>query len=43
MLAGDEVPPPGSGTVTGLTFFGPSPDAAEREAKTYLGLAEPAN
>ena len=43
MLVGDEVPPLGSGTVTGLTFFGPSPDAAEREAKTYLGLAEPAN
>jgi hypothetical protein len=43
MLAGDEVSPPDSGTVTGLTFFGQSPEAAEREVKTYLGLAEPAN
>jgi hypothetical protein len=45
MLVGDEVPvpPPASGTVTGLTFFGATPEEAEWEAKAYLGLAEAAN
>ncbi len=43
MIVGDEVPPPDPGTVTGLTFFGATPEEAEREAKAYLGLAEPVN
>lgn len=43
MLVGDDVPPPDPGTVTGLTFFGTTPDEAAREAKAYLGLSEPAN
>jgi hypothetical protein len=43
MLAGDEVPPPDPDTVTGLAFFGATPEEAEREAKAYLGMAEPAN
>jgi len=43
MLVGDEVLPPAPGTVTGLTFFGATPDEAEREAKAYLGRAEPGN
>ncbi len=43
MLAGDEVPPPDPDTVTGLTFFGATPEEAAWEAKAYLGLAEPGN
>jgi hypothetical protein len=43
MLVGDEVPPPEPDTVTGLRFFGATPEEAEREAKAYLGLAEPVN
>ncbi len=43
MIVGDAVPPPEPGTVAGLTFFGASPEEAEREAKAYLGLAEPMN
>ena len=31
------------GTVTGLTFFGATPEDAEREAKAYLGMAESVN
>jgi hypothetical protein len=37
MLVGDDVPPPEPGTATGLTFFGATPEEAEREAKAYLG------
>ena len=43
MLVGDDVPPPDPGTVTGLTFFRATHEDAEREAKAYLGLAEPVN
>jgi hypothetical protein len=43
MLGGDDVPPPEPDTVTGLTFFGTTPDEAEQEAKAYLGMAEPGN
>ena len=43
MLCGDAVPLPKLGTVTGLTFFGATPEEAEQEAKAYLGLGEPAN
>jgi hypothetical protein len=43
MLVGEDVPAPGPGTVTGLTFFGATPEDAEREAKAYLGLSEPVN
>lgn len=43
MLADDEVPPLDPDTVTGLAFFGATPEEAEREAKAYLGMAEPAN
>jgi hypothetical protein len=43
MIVGDDVAPPNPGTVTGLTFFGMTPEDAEREAKAYLGLSEPAN
>jgi len=40
MIVGDEVPPPDPDTVTGLTFFGATPDEAEQEAKVYVGLSE---
>ena len=43
MIVGDEAAPPEPGTVTGLTFFGVTPEDAEREAKAYLGMSEPAN
>ena len=43
MLVGDDVPPPEPDTVTGLTFFGATPEEAEREAKAYLGRAAPGN
>jgi hypothetical protein len=43
MLVGDDVPPPEPDTVTGLTFFGATPEEAERAAKAYLGWAEPGN
>ena len=43
MIAGDDVPPPDPGTVTGLTFLGATPEEAEQEAKAYLGLSEPGN
>jgi hypothetical protein len=32
MLVGEEVPPPAHDTVTGLTFFGATPEEAERTA-----------
>jgi hypothetical protein len=40
-LVGDEVPAPDPDTVTRLTFFGTTPEEAERLAKAYLGMAEP--
>ena len=43
MLVGDDVPLPEPDTVTGLTFFGTTPEEAERAAKAYLGMAEPVN
>jgi hypothetical protein len=43
MIVGDDVAPPEAGTLTGLTFFGATPEDAEREAKAYLGLSEPVN
>jgi hypothetical protein len=43
MLLGDEVAPPEPDTVTGLAFFGPTPEEAERAAKEYLGRAKPGN
>jgi len=43
MLVGDDVSLPDPGTVTGLTFFGATPEDAEREAKAYLGMAESVN
>jgi hypothetical protein len=32
MIVGDGVPPPDSGTVTGLMFLGATPEEAEQEA-----------
>ena len=43
MLLADDAPPPEPGTLTGLAFFGDTPEEAERAAKAYLGCAEPAN
>ncbi len=43
MIVGDDFPPPDPGTLAGLTFLGATPEDAEREAKAYLGLSEPAN
>ncbi len=43
MLVADNVPPLEPGTLKGLAFFGTTPDEAERVAKEYLGLSEPAN
>jgi hypothetical protein len=39
MVAGDDVPSPDLGTVTGLTCLGATAKEAEGEAK-YLGLSE---
>jgi hypothetical protein len=41
MLLGDTVPPPVSGEVKGLGFFGASADEVEHFAKVYLGMANP--
>ena len=41
MIMGDDLLPPDPATVTGQTFFGATPEEAAREAKAYLGLAEP--
>ena len=43
MFVGDDGPPPDPDTVTGLTFFGATPEEAEQEAKAYLGLSGPVN
>jgi hypothetical protein len=43
MIVGDDVPPPDPGVPTGLAFFRATPEDAERETKSYLGLSEPAN
>ena len=43
MIVRDDVPPPDPGTLTGLTFFGPTPEEAERDAMAYLGLSELVN
>ncbi len=43
MSVRDDVLPPEPGESKGLAFFGNTPAEAEREAKTYLGLSEPAN
>ena len=43
MILGDTVPPPVSGEVKGLAFFGDTAEEAEERAKAYLGMAEPAN
>jgi hypothetical protein len=42
-LVGDDAPPPGRGTLTGLTFFGATPQEAEQEAKACVVLSESAN
>ncbi len=43
MLVADNAHPPEPGSLTGLAFFGDSPEEAEQMAKMYLGCAEPAN
>jgi len=43
MLLADDAPPPEPGSLTGLAFFGETPEDAEQAAKTYLGCGEPAN
>ena len=43
MIVDDDAPPPDAGTLAGLTFFGATPEEAERLAKAYLGLSEPTN
>ena len=43
MLVADNAPPPGPESLTGLAFFGTTPEEAEHAAKAYLGCAEPGN
>ncbi len=43
MIVGDDVLPPGPDELKGMAFFAATPEEAEREAKAYLGLSEPAN
>ena len=43
MLVADDAPPPEPGTLTGLAFFGETPEEAEHAAKAYLGCSEPEN
>ncbi len=43
MLVADGVMPPGPGEMKGLTFFGDTPEEAERVAKEYLGQGEVVN
>jgi hypothetical protein len=43
MIVADEVLPPEPGSLKGTAFFGETQKAAEEQAKTYLGLSEPAN
>ncbi len=43
MSVRDDVLPPEPGESKGLAFFGNTSAEAEREARTYLGLSEPAN
>ena len=43
MLLADEERLPEPGAVTGLAFFGATPEEAEEAAKVYLGCGEPAN
>ena len=43
MLVGDDVEPPLPGEVKGTSFFRATPEEAERDAKAYLGMAEPGN
>ncbi len=43
MLLADDAPPPAPGTVSGLAFFGTTPEEAEQAANVYLGCGEPAN
>ena len=43
ILVADDAPPPEPGSLTGLAFFGDTPEEAEQAAKAYLGCGEPAN
>ena len=43
MLVADDTLLPEPGSLTGLAFFGETPEEAEQAAKAYLGCAEPAN
>ncbi len=43
MICGDDVPLPAAGETKGTVLFGDTADEAERQAKAYLGLSEPAN
>jgi len=43
MLVSDEAPPPEPGSLTGLAFFGETPEEAEQAAKAYLGCGELVN
>ncbi len=42
-LVADGVTPPESGELKSLTFFGKTPEEAERVAKAYLGQGEAGN
>ena len=43
MLLVEEEPPPKPGGLTGLAFFGVTPEEAEQAATVSLGCAEPMN
>ncbi len=43
MILADDAARPEPGSLTGLAFFGETPEEAEQAVKVYLGCAEPAN
>jgi hypothetical protein len=43
MIVGDDTTPPGPNELKEVAFFADTPEEAERLAKAYLGLSEPAN
>lgn len=43
VIVADGATPPGPDAVKGIGFYADAPEKAERLAKAYLGLSDPAN
>ncbi len=43
MIVGDDAPAPGPGELKRPSFFGATPEEAERQAVAYLGITYPAS